>query len=136
MCIPTFPLLFKSFKTLCLLKYALMRRHNYDITVFFTKRVVTDLDRNLLRLANFPFSFCKSFKHFGDGKLRTAFTLSGHTFNPSAFTLYPRNVPSLIPKEAFERVPKEGLYLPVYFWKHLKGYPQRDSTFQSISGSG
>nr|GFB09260.1 hypothetical protein [Tanacetum cinerariifolium] len=29
------------FKILCLLKYALMRRHNYDITVFFTKRVVT-----------------------------------------------------------------------------------------------
>nr|GFD23067.1 zinc finger, CCHC-type, retrotransposon Gag domain protein [Tanacetum cinerariifolium] len=34
-------LLFKSFKTLCLLKYALMIRHDYDITVFFTKRVVT-----------------------------------------------------------------------------------------------
>nr|GEX83181.1 reverse transcriptase domain-containing protein [Tanacetum cinerariifolium] len=33
-------LLFRSFKTLCLLKYALMRRHNYDITVFLTKRVV------------------------------------------------------------------------------------------------
>nr|GFA94257.1 zinc finger, CCHC-type, retrotransposon Gag domain protein [Tanacetum cinerariifolium] len=30
-----------SFKTLCLLKYALMKRHDYDITVFFTKRVVT-----------------------------------------------------------------------------------------------
>nr|GFC09503.1 hypothetical protein [Tanacetum cinerariifolium] len=30
-----------SFKTLCLLKYALMIRHDYDITVFFTKRVVT-----------------------------------------------------------------------------------------------
>nr|GFB34469.1 hypothetical protein [Tanacetum cinerariifolium] len=25
----------------CLLKYALMTRHNYDITVFFTKRVIT-----------------------------------------------------------------------------------------------
>nr|GEW92786.1 zinc finger, CCHC-type [Tanacetum cinerariifolium] len=59
-----------------------------------------DLDRNLLRFANLPFSFCTSFKHFGDGKLRTASTLSGHTFNPSAFTLYPRNVPSLIPKIA------------------------------------
>nr|GFC68140.1 zinc finger, CCHC-type, retrotransposon Gag domain protein [Tanacetum cinerariifolium] len=34
-------LLFKSFKTLCLLKYALMKRHDYDITVFFTKRGVT-----------------------------------------------------------------------------------------------
>nr|GEX47077.1 zinc finger, CCHC-type, retrotransposon Gag domain protein [Tanacetum cinerariifolium] len=31
----------RSFKTLCLLKYALMKRHDYDITVFFTKRVVT-----------------------------------------------------------------------------------------------
>nr|GFC31211.1 hypothetical protein [Tanacetum cinerariifolium] len=30
-----------SFKTLCLLKYALMKRHDYDITVFFMKRVVT-----------------------------------------------------------------------------------------------
>nr|GEV49249.1 putative ribonuclease H-like domain-containing protein [Tanacetum cinerariifolium] len=29
------------FKTLCLLKYALMKRHDYDITVFFTKRGVT-----------------------------------------------------------------------------------------------
>nr|GFA07322.1 reverse transcriptase domain-containing protein [Tanacetum cinerariifolium] len=57
-----------------------------------------DLDRNLFRLANFPFRFCTSFKHFGDGKLMTASTLSGHTFNPSTFTLYPRNVPSFIPK--------------------------------------
>nr|GFB51814.1 hypothetical protein [Tanacetum cinerariifolium] len=31
----------RSFKTLCLLKYALMKRHDYDITVFFTKRVIT-----------------------------------------------------------------------------------------------
>nr|GFA98240.1 hypothetical protein [Tanacetum cinerariifolium] len=30
----------RSFKTLCLLKYALMKRHDYDITVFFTKRGV------------------------------------------------------------------------------------------------
>nr|GEZ74501.1 zinc finger, CCHC-type, retrotransposon Gag domain protein [Tanacetum cinerariifolium] len=30
-----------SFKTLCLLNYALMKRHDYDITVFFTKRGVT-----------------------------------------------------------------------------------------------
>nr|GEU38448.1 putative reverse transcriptase domain-containing protein [Tanacetum cinerariifolium] len=59
---------------------------------------LADLDRNLLRLASFPFSFCMSFKHFGDGKLRTASTLSEHTFNPSGFTFHPRNVPSLIPK--------------------------------------
>nr|GFA08656.1 zinc finger, CCHC-type, retrotransposon Gag domain protein [Tanacetum cinerariifolium] len=31
----------RSFKTLCLLNYALMIRHDYDITVFFTKRGVT-----------------------------------------------------------------------------------------------
>nr|GEU51808.1 integrase, catalytic region, zinc finger, CCHC-type, peptidase aspartic, catalytic [Tanacetum cinerariifolium] len=31
----------RSFKSLCLLKYALMKRHDYDITVFFTKRGVT-----------------------------------------------------------------------------------------------
>nr|GFC24279.1 hypothetical protein [Tanacetum cinerariifolium] len=31
----------RSFKTLCLLNYALMKRHDYDITVFFTKRGVT-----------------------------------------------------------------------------------------------
>nr|GEV94460.1 putative reverse transcriptase domain-containing protein [Tanacetum cinerariifolium] len=30
-----------SFKTLCLLNYALMKRHDYDITVFFMKRGVT-----------------------------------------------------------------------------------------------
>nr|GFC32686.1 zinc finger, CCHC-type, retrotransposon Gag domain protein [Tanacetum cinerariifolium] len=30
-----------SFKTLCLLNYALMKCHDYDITVFFTKRGVT-----------------------------------------------------------------------------------------------
>nr|GEW69504.1 reverse transcriptase domain-containing protein [Tanacetum cinerariifolium] len=59
---------------------------------------LADLDINLLRLASFPFSLCTSFKHFGDGKLKTTSTLSGHTFNPSAFTLYPRNMPSLILK--------------------------------------
>ncbi|GJQ97365.1 hypothetical protein Tco_0008504 [Tanacetum coccineum] len=59
---------------------------------------LANLDKNMLRLARFPFSLCTSFKHFGGGKLRTASTLSGHTFNPLAFTLYPRNVPSLIPK--------------------------------------
>nr|GEW27555.1 reverse transcriptase domain-containing protein [Tanacetum cinerariifolium] len=64
-----------------------------------------------LRLASFPFNLCMSFKHFGDGRLRTASTLSEHTFNPSAFTLYPRNVPSLISKETFERIPTQGLYL-------------------------
>nr|GFA76348.1 hypothetical protein [Tanacetum cinerariifolium] len=37
----TFSFVFRSFKTLCLLNYALMKRHNYDITVFFTKRGVT-----------------------------------------------------------------------------------------------
>nr|GEX32654.1 uncharacterized mitochondrial protein AtMg00810-like [Tanacetum cinerariifolium] len=31
----------RSFRTLCLLNYALMKRHDYDITVFFTKRGVT-----------------------------------------------------------------------------------------------
>nr|GEX55423.1 hypothetical protein [Tanacetum cinerariifolium] len=31
----------RSFKTLCLLNYALMKRHDYDITVFSTKRGVT-----------------------------------------------------------------------------------------------
>nr|GEV50595.1 hypothetical protein [Tanacetum cinerariifolium] len=31
----------RSFKTLCLLNYALMKHHDYDIPVFFTKRGVT-----------------------------------------------------------------------------------------------
>nr|GEW11494.1 ribonuclease H-like domain-containing protein [Tanacetum cinerariifolium] len=35
----------RSFKTLCLLNYALMKRHDYDITVFFTKRGVTGIKR-------------------------------------------------------------------------------------------
>nr|GEX23590.1 hypothetical protein [Tanacetum cinerariifolium] len=58
-----------------------------------------DLDRNQLSLASFSFCFCTSFKHFRDDKLRTASTLSEHTFTPSALTLYLRNVPSLIPKD-------------------------------------
>nr|GFB66602.1 zinc finger, CCHC-type, retrotransposon Gag domain protein [Tanacetum cinerariifolium] len=38
----SFHVLYDRFlKTLCLLKYALMKRHDYDITVFSTKRVVT-----------------------------------------------------------------------------------------------
>nr|GEU82578.1 hypothetical protein [Tanacetum cinerariifolium] len=80
-----------------------------------------DLDRNLLMLASFPFSLCTSFKHFVDGRLRTAYTLSEHTFNPSAFTLpCPPKVDKLlchfsIRMETFDRVPTEGLYLPVYF---------------------
>nr|GFA10584.1 putative reverse transcriptase domain-containing protein [Tanacetum cinerariifolium] len=37
-----FPVCYPNFfKTLCLLKYALMKRHDYDVTVFFTKRGVT-----------------------------------------------------------------------------------------------
>ncbi|GKB32687.1 hypothetical protein Tco_0872088 [Tanacetum coccineum] len=48
-----------------------------------------DLDRNLFRLANFPLRFCTSFRHFGDGMLKMASTLSGHTFIPLVFTLYP-----------------------------------------------
>nr|GFC32272.1 hypothetical protein [Tanacetum cinerariifolium] len=36
-----FPFVFRSFKTLCLLNYALMKLHDYDMTVFFTKRGVT-----------------------------------------------------------------------------------------------
>nr|GEY81239.1 hypothetical protein [Tanacetum cinerariifolium] len=36
-----FRLFFRPFNTLCLLNYALMKRHDYDITVFFTKRGVT-----------------------------------------------------------------------------------------------
>nr|GEZ65961.1 putative reverse transcriptase domain-containing protein [Tanacetum cinerariifolium] len=39
-------LFFRSFKTLCLLNYALMKRHNYDITVFFTKRGITNINAN------------------------------------------------------------------------------------------
>ncbi|GKE62706.1 hypothetical protein Tco_1513073 [Tanacetum coccineum] len=46
-----------------------------------------DFDRNLFKLASFLFSFCASLRHPGDGRLRTAFALSGHTFSPSAFTL-------------------------------------------------
>ncbi|GJY35580.1 hypothetical protein Tco_0420958, partial [Tanacetum coccineum] len=53
-----------------------------------------DLDRNLFRLANFPFRFYTSFRHFGDGRLKTASILSGHTFIPLVFTLYPKNMPS------------------------------------------
>nr|GEV84852.1 hypothetical protein [Tanacetum cinerariifolium] len=57
-----------------------------------------DLERNLFRLASFLFNFCTSFRHFGDFRFKTTPTLSGHTIIPSVFTLYPRNVPSSIPK--------------------------------------
>nr|GEW33968.1 putative reverse transcriptase domain-containing protein [Tanacetum cinerariifolium] len=50
-----------------------------------------DLDRNLFKLASFPFGFT-SFRHFGDGRLRTASTLFGHILSLSASTLYPRKV--------------------------------------------
>nr|GFB70296.1 zinc finger, CCHC-type, retrotransposon Gag domain protein [Tanacetum cinerariifolium] len=39
----------RSFKTLCLLNYALMIRHDYDIMVFFTKRGVTIMIRVKIR---------------------------------------------------------------------------------------
>nr|GEX35736.1 putative reverse transcriptase domain-containing protein [Tanacetum cinerariifolium] len=41
-----------------------------------------DLAKNLFKLANFPLSYCTSFKYIGDGRLKTASTLSGHTFIP------------------------------------------------------
>ncbi|GJR30443.1 hypothetical protein Tco_1106675 [Tanacetum coccineum] len=46
-----------------------------------------DFDKNLFKLANFPFSFCTSLMHLGDGKLRTASALSGHALNPLVLTL-------------------------------------------------
>nr|GEU41444.1 reverse transcriptase [Tanacetum cinerariifolium]GEU62797.1 reverse transcriptase [Tanacetum cinerariifolium] len=57
-----------------------------------------DLERNLFRLSSFPFNFCTYFRHFGDGRFKTASTLSGRTIILSVFTFYPRNVPSSIPK--------------------------------------
>nr|GFA60332.1 hypothetical protein [Tanacetum cinerariifolium] len=113
------------------------------------KDFFADLDKNLFKLA----SFCTSFKHFGDGRSMTAFIFSGDALSRSAFTLYPKKVPSLIPKAHFL-----GFNFMFIFWsvlnvssaslitsssvrllitrKHLQGYPQRDSTFQSISGNG
>nr|GEY33507.1 hypothetical protein [Tanacetum cinerariifolium] len=44
-CISFHVLYGRSFKTLCLLNYALMKRHDYDITVFFTKRGVTKMNQ-------------------------------------------------------------------------------------------
>ncbi|GKE76726.1 hypothetical protein Tco_1542846 [Tanacetum coccineum] len=41
-----------------------------------------DFDKNLFKLANFPFSFCTSLMHLGDGKLRTVSAFSGHALNP------------------------------------------------------
>nr|GEY71433.1 hypothetical protein [Tanacetum cinerariifolium] len=57
-----------------------------------------DLAKNLFRLASFPFNLCMSFNHFEDGRLKTASTLSGHTFSPLVLTLYPKNIPSSTPK--------------------------------------
>nr|GFB00405.1 reverse transcriptase domain-containing protein [Tanacetum cinerariifolium] len=99
-----------------------------------------------LMLVSFPFNFCTSFKHFGDGRLKTTSTLSGHTFSPPVLTLYPKNILSSTPRVIHvyfkisinlfvERFVHQAL--PLYASKkHLKGNPQKDSTFQSISGSG
>nr|GEX65449.1 putative ribonuclease H-like domain-containing protein [Tanacetum cinerariifolium] len=51
-------------------------------------------------------NFYTSFKHFTDGRLSTTFALSGHTFNPLALTLYPRNIPSSTPKVTTEDMQK------------------------------
>ncbi|GJZ25145.1 hypothetical protein Tco_0562604, partial [Tanacetum coccineum] len=39
-----------------------------------------DFNRNLFKLASFPFSFCTSLRYPRDGRLRTVSALSGHTF--------------------------------------------------------
>ncbi|GKC87553.1 hypothetical protein Tco_1148202, partial [Tanacetum coccineum] len=111
-----------------------------------------DLAKNMFRLASFPFNFCTSFKHFRDGRLKTTSTLSGHTFNPLSFERLFYVSDYLILRVALD---KKVIYiyfkvsanlfmecfihqtLPLYASKkHLKGNPHRDSTFQSISGSG
>ncbi|GJV14245.1 hypothetical protein Tco_1359568 [Tanacetum coccineum] len=79
----------------------------------------SDLDKNLLRLANFPFSFCTSFKHFGDGKLRTFYFRIPLL---SAFPLYPRSAFFIIPKELSPFLMSKGgppsLIIDVYcIWK-------------------
>ncbi|GJW69372.1 ribonuclease H-like domain-containing protein [Tanacetum coccineum] len=75
-----------------------------------------DLDRNLLSLANFPFSLCTSFKHFGDGKLRTASTLSGHTLRSVGdslcnFKMPLPSVPKMHLKGLSQGIPPSSLFL-------------------------
>nr|GEX16079.1 transposase (putative), gypsy type [Tanacetum cinerariifolium]GEX37462.1 transposase (putative), gypsy type [Tanacetum cinerariifolium] len=81
-----------------------------------------DLAKNLFRLASFPFKFCTSFKHFKDGRLKTASTLSGHTFSPLVLTLYPKNIPSSIPKNALSTrrwIPSKNIYVTLEYTTQL-----------------
>ncbi|GJX13493.1 hypothetical protein Tco_0205251 [Tanacetum coccineum] len=100
-----------------------------------------DLAKSLFRLASFPFNFCTSFKHFGDRRLKTASTLSGHTFSPLVLTFADFDdklvhVYFEISSNLFvERFIHQTLLLYASK-KHLKGNLHKDSTFQSISGSG
>ncbi|GJR04583.1 hypothetical protein Tco_0527567, partial [Tanacetum coccineum] len=64
---------------LCALLQGFERRSWIFQMIFF--------DRDLFKLASFPFSLCTSLRHPRDGRLRTASALSGHTFSPSVFTL-------------------------------------------------
>ncbi|GKC55903.1 hypothetical protein Tco_1083501, partial [Tanacetum coccineum] len=76
-----------------------------------------DLAKNLFKLASFPFNFCTSFKHFGDGRLKTMSTLSGHTFISLVLTLYPRNIPSSTPKLLMTRSSiYTSRFLPICLW--------------------
>nr|GEX08882.1 retrovirus-related Pol polyprotein from transposon TNT 1-94 [Tanacetum cinerariifolium] len=43
MCFPDFPACFQTFKTLCLLNYALMTRHDYDITSSLRRGALQEL---------------------------------------------------------------------------------------------
>nr|GEU39518.1 hypothetical protein [Tanacetum cinerariifolium] len=87
-----------------------------------------DLDRNLFRLASFSFSFCTSFRHFGDGRLRTASTLFGHTLSPSASTLYPRK---LLMTRSSTYTSK---FQPICFWKALSTKRWRLPPFFCLTG--
>ncbi|GJV88343.1 hypothetical protein Tco_1532281 [Tanacetum coccineum] len=63
-----------------------------------------DLAKNLFRFANFPFNLCTSFRHFRDGKPRTASTLSRQNFIPLVLYLVSQEHAFFYSEGAFLRI--------------------------------
>ncbi|GJU23603.1 hypothetical protein Tco_1156945 [Tanacetum coccineum] len=77
-----------------------------------------DFDKNLLRLANFPFKLCTSFNVLSDWSFTIASAFSGHALIPFVFTTWPREHPFFRTKgvhEEFERVSVEEFDLQINF---------------------
>ncbi|GKC10547.1 hypothetical protein Tco_1007329 [Tanacetum coccineum] len=86
--------------------------------------VSIDLDRNLFRLASFPFRLCTSFNVLGDWSFITSSAFFGHALIPFVFTTWPRNKPSSTPKETLKGVFTEGFNFPVDLRKRVSVFKE------------